>query len=276
MSNIYIDGVSIEMSIVLPIVPQNIVQLFSTAAQIWRVTIIPTFIFYIILFASIHLSDYFRFFYPIQAGQPGYMLAQYTKLILFIIGIFFYTSFYISIIYRTNNIIKSHDLDFGQTATYGFKKFFPVLGVSLLFGLCTLLGVLLLIIPGIIFFIYFFFSQYFVVFGKGIIESMQESFRLIRNHWWRTAFTLVAIYIPLILLSLIAIYLITSLIISTMGIPPGQTAEEFIKNFPKVYSILAYIIMIIILIPISHFVTSYFLAYFYDLHTRKQEFVVEV
>ncbi|GAI05360.1 unnamed protein product [marine sediment metagenome] len=73
--------------------------------------------------------------------------------------------------------------------------------VSLLTGLIVGLGFLLLIIPGIIFTIWFVFSTYTVICeDKKGFKALSRSKELVKGYWWPTAkrvFALVIVTIPL-------------------------------------------------------------------------------
>lgn len=250
---------------VLPNTPQSIIEIFKTSGKIWKMTMMPTFLFYLLTIGSSQLLNILNILFPslnIVASDPSKPTELvFTAVILFLISIFFAISFSISTIYRTNNIIHAQNLDFGPTATYGFRKFFPVLGVSIVFGFGVLLGSLLLIIPGIIFLVYFLFSIYFVIFGNEVFASMQKSYRLVENHWLRTALILVLIYGT----SFLLIFGGRVMILLSLGYYP-----EYNQTLTAMALVYISIFQLIIVIPISHFITCCLLVCFYDLQIRKQ------
>lgn len=81
--------------------------------------------------------------------------------------------------------------------------------ILLLFLLITLITIplyLLLIIPGIIFSIYVIFSQHIIIDkNKNIIQSMKQSYKIIKSKWWKTFGKLLF----LVLITMIAVMTLT-------------------------------------------------------------------
>ena len=107
-----------------------------------------------------------------------------------------------------------------------------VVAILLLFGLTGLF--FLLIIPGIIFSIYWMFAYYaHILDGEGIIASIRQSMAVVRGRWWRTfgfsllffllsitviAFASIFIIIPGLILALVSPIAGTVLVIMIMGV----------------------------------------------------------
>jgi membrane-anchored glycerophosphoryl diester phosphodiesterase (GDPDase) len=94
----------------------------------------------------------------------------------------------------TRNIaaeVAGQDLGLEQSYRFGFARLGPILVVSILVGLATLLGLILFIIPGIYIGVRLAVSiQALVVEGRRGTEAMRRSWELVGGHWWHTAFTL--------------------------------------------------------------------------------------
>lgn len=70
--------------------------------------------------------------------------------------------------------------------------FWRLFGVSFLSGLATLVGLLLLVVPGVAaLFLFFLASHATVIEGAGVSESLERSLALSRANWRRVAGTLV-------------------------------------------------------------------------------------
>ena len=77
-----------------------------------------------------------------------------------------------------------------QSYRFGFARLGPILVVSLLVGLVTLVGLVVLIIPGIYIGVRLAVStQALVVEGKRGTQAMRRSWDLVGGHWWHAAFT---------------------------------------------------------------------------------------
>ncbi|MBT8143316.1 MAG: hypothetical protein KJO55_01370 [Gammaproteobacteria bacterium] len=77
---------------------------------------------------------------------------------------------------------------FGATLRGGFAKSLTVFGAFILWALAVLGGSLLLLVPGIIFFVSLGLYLYGVVIDDdGVVESLGRSHRLVWGNWWRTS-----------------------------------------------------------------------------------------
>jgi hypothetical protein len=86
--------------------------------------------------------------------------------------------------------VAGQDPGVEQSYRFGFARLGPILVVSILVGLATLLGLIVFIIPGIYIGVRLAVSiQALVVEGKRGTEAMRRSWDLVGGHWWHTAFT---------------------------------------------------------------------------------------
>jgi hypothetical protein len=86
--------------------------------------------------------------------------------------------------------ITGQDLGLEQSYRFGFARLGPVLVVSVLVGLATVLGLIVFIVPGIYIGVRLAVStQALVVEGKHGTEAMRRSWDLVGGHWWHAAFT---------------------------------------------------------------------------------------
>lgn len=112
----------------------------------------------------------------------GIIFATLTA-ILFVAGIWVN----ITLIKYINNIYTQEKPDLQKTYKESWSSFWGYVFVSILVGLITIGGFLLLIIPGIIFAVWFSFAVYFVVLqNKKTIEALKESKQLVTGYWWAT------------------------------------------------------------------------------------------
>jgi hypothetical protein len=87
--------------------------------------------------------------------------------------------------------VTGQDLDLEQSYRFGFARLGPVLVVSILVGLATLLGLIVFIIPGIYIGVRLAVSiQALVVEDRRGTDAMRRSWDLVGGHWWHAAFTL--------------------------------------------------------------------------------------
>jgi hypothetical protein len=87
--------------------------------------------------------------------------------------------------------VTGQDLDLEQSYRFGLARLGPILVVSILVGLATLLGLIVFIIPGIYLGVRLAVSiQALVVEDKRGTEAMRRSWELVGGHWWHAALTL--------------------------------------------------------------------------------------
>jgi len=68
-----------------------------------------------------------------------------------------------------------------------FGAILPVFAASILYGIVVAIGAMLCLIPGIIAAIYLYFYMYaYIVEEKGVIDSLQRSYELVKGNWWST------------------------------------------------------------------------------------------
>lgn len=82
-------------------------------------------------------------------------------------------------------VLNREALSFRSTYSSAWKLLFKFFTTSFLVGLTVILGLVLLIIPGIIFSVWFAFSLFEVINGKGTTQAMKESKRLSSGKFWK-------------------------------------------------------------------------------------------
>ena len=98
----------------------------------------------------------------------------------------------------------------------GFLKY---LGASILLGLAVGIGLVLLIVPGIIFGLMFMFSTFLVIDRElGPIEALKESNHITHGHKWRLlGFSLVLVLINLLGLIALVVGLLVTIPVSSLA-----------------------------------------------------------
>jgi uncharacterized membrane protein len=109
--------------------------------------------------------------------------------------------------FTLNLATNKEDCNFSD-AFSGFNIYFKALGLDLLITLCTIVGIFLLVVPGVVFIA--MFSQAFYILNedksKGIIKCLKESARMMKGHKWEY-FVLMISFIGWDLLSIITFYI---------------------------------------------------------------------
>ena len=100
--------------------------------------------------------------------------------------------FYLTLIIIANfsssiaGVISATDRDYNKTSSLALKRSASYLAFLIISFLLIAIGLVLLIIPGIIISVYLAFGAYLVIDGMGPIESIKESFRLVKGRWIAT------------------------------------------------------------------------------------------
>jgi|TARA_B100001971_G_C18082380_1_gene479019 hypothetical protein len=135
---------------------------------------------------------------------------------------------------------KKNNLSFKQVFTNSLSYFWVYLGLSFLVIIALIPLFLLLIIPGLIFLVYWYFSSYVLVGeNKGIIESMKTSMNVVRGRWWSVfgymlLFMLIIMAISIVIsipFSLISFALSLGAIFSESGLILMVAIDPFIDFF---------------------------------------------
>ena len=128
---------------------------------------------------------------------------------------------------RIESIAQGADSGFGQSFRVAFPRLGSLLIASICFMLAVAIGLVLLVVPGIILLgSLFLFLPAIVLDGKGPIESLNFSHKLVWGNWWRVATTgtiaLIIIYV---------IYLLAGILIGFfVGFGGADPAFAFILN----------------------------------------------
>jgi len=115
----------------------------------------------------------------------------------------------------------------------GWNHLFPFLWVNALVGLAVLGGCILLIVPGIIFAVWFVFSIYIVVLeGTKGKAALKESRELVRGYWWPIAGRFVTIGLLAMVISWIPLLgaLVNSFVMMPLCLIYGYLMYEDLKR----------------------------------------------
>jgi hypothetical protein len=162
---------------------------------------------------------------------------------------------------------------FGRDATIGeavreaLRRFWPLLGVQLVYGLAVTL--MLVTVIGIPFAVYFAvawgFAFHAVMFeGTGVFAALGRSRELVRGYWWRT--------LGVALLFLLLVVIVASLLFAALG---ALIAVLAAAQGPAALQSPLYVIASSILNLLSSAITTpltycAWVLYYYDLRVRKE------
>jgi hypothetical protein len=111
----------------------------------------------------------------------------------------------ITLIIFINEFLESGKRDIKGAFLKSIPQFLSYIWISILVGVITLVGALLLIIPGIIFAIWYSLASYaLLIEGKKGVHALNRSKELVKGHFWKVlgAFVLTTLFYALITLIL--------------------------------------------------------------------------
>lgn len=121
---------------------------------------------------------------------------------------------------------------FGEAIKTGWKKAIPLALVLILFFLIIIGGIILFVIPAIIFAVWFNFVTYAVVLeGKKGFSALSFSRQLVSGHWWEVFWRNLVLFLLVFVISLILNF------IPWLG---NILSGFFSTNFPTIFGFLIY------------------------------------
>jgi hypothetical protein len=156
------------------------------------------------------------------------------------------------------------DLGVGPALQKAVTRLPTIVLMTILFGIAIAVGCLLLLVPGLILMVSLALCFNPALFeGKGPVESLSESHRLVWGNWWRTAAILTVGFIVILV-----IYMLAALVIGliTPFIVFGAGASENALLIGMVGGFLVGILMSLLVTP---FYISLAIATYWDLKLRK-------
>ncbi|MFA5174219.1 MAG: hypothetical protein WC438_03485 [Candidatus Pacearchaeota archaeon] len=126
------------------------------------------------------------------------LFLAFLGILVFALGILMGASFIV-------NAFSGKKLGFKESLKGGKKYFWKYFWFSVVYSIFIILLFLLLVVPGIIFMIYWIFGAYILINeNKGILASLKESRKLIKGKWWKTFGYFILFSLIIIVISWIA------------------------------------------------------------------------
>lgn len=180
------------------------------------------------------------------AGYTGSALVSFLAIIVYIAFIVFAILLSILIVKNTKKLLDKQPI---ESLGEGLRNAKPLLWLlvvgAILYTLIVLGGLILLVIPGIIFMVWYGFYSYEVIFNnqRGM-AALRESKKIVQGRWWSVVWRLIGpvlpivgaeigIFIVMIILSLIhpvlgIIFMIPALIVLILLVMPYATVAHLL------------------------------------------------
>jgi hypothetical protein len=116
--------------------------------------------------------------------------------------------FYGAIIARIDAVIKGSEMSFMESVQIGAKRLLPMILCFIIYGVAVLVGLLLLVVPGMILALSLGMAPYLVITeNRGPVDAIKHSHNLVWGNWWRTA-----IILTVIMFILFSVYFLVGMI----------------------------------------------------------------
>jgi hypothetical protein len=176
-------------------------------------------------------------------------------------------TFYGAVIHQLDDVYSERNTaSFASSLSVGLSRMLPTTGAALLYGLACVIGLLLLVIPGIwVIASLGLFMNAVILDRLGAVDSLQASQRLVSGNWWRvtTILTVTAILIAAIYFGITAI--------AALILPVGNMFTAMSQGIGP--ATLAFVIFFLVISLISAvlmpLVYSVNLVIYRDLQLRK-------
>lgn len=168
---------------------------------------------------------------------------------------------YAALIARIDAVARGAALTLGQAILLGAHRMAAMILSGLAAGIVVVVGLCLLVVPGLIFMIWFVFAPFaLVIERRGPIDSLSYSHAIVRGHWWRTA----------ALLTIIGIVLMVVYVLFALGVSIAVISDPVAASTGQVPWYVSLIVGPVLAALIGPLTYALMLSIFYDLRLRHE------
>lgn len=150
----------------------------------------------------------------------------------------------------------------GSALQASLRRLVPLLLMIVLLMLALMVGLVLLVVPGLILMVSLMLGTNLVLFeGKGPVDALTGSHKLVWGNWWRTAAVLTVGFIILMV-----IYMAVALVIGVVTPFIGLGVDDVV-TFGLVSGLIVGVVMNMLVTP---FYAALLIALYWDLKLRKE------
>jgi hypothetical protein len=114
----------------------------------------------------------------------------------FFVGIVLYTLSQAVILYGAFQDMRGRPVSLTESLAVGLRRFFPIVGLAISMTFCLMLGIILLIVPGLMLMVMWFVATPACVVERlGPFRSMRRSADLTRGHRWKVFGLMLVVFI---------------------------------------------------------------------------------
>lgn len=222
-------------------IPLSYKEIWKETFRIYKKTFLKVLPIVFILSVIISLSSIATYFNNNLTSHFSPIFAA-GLFVMIIFGVFLINLIIYQIYVQENEQVTSYS----SSIKYVANKYFRLLIASIVISIITLLGVIVLIVPGIFLAILLIFTEVFIlVEDNEIYPALKGSCLLVWGNWWRTFFVIA----PVVIVNVLINALFNYLGLQKSWVSYVVNSVIFIIYFPFLYSVI--------------------LVQFYDLKARK-------
>lgn len=171
----------------------------------------------------------FSFFNSLGAGNAG-TISLIVLAVVFLL-IYVILTILLNISYVVIGFVKDKDVSFKTVFNMSRTYFWKYVGLSIVMMIVLAFLYLLLIIPGVIFTVYWLFAVFVLVREKtGVFDSLRRSQRIVRGRWWKTFGYFLLLSLIVVLVSIVTNFIpLVGALIPMLVLTPFTML--FLKNF---------------------------------------------
>lgn len=142
---------------------------------------------------------------------------DWVVFVLFLMGVFFISACHASVVFRMDSFVQNKPTSLESSIWFGIKNSIWIFTITLIYSCIVLLGLSLLVVPGIYLAVLFYFSLFYAVLDKPakktsnykkIQRPFKESVMLVNQNWWRVLAMLVVISLAFLAIDILFLWIL--------------------------------------------------------------------
>lgn len=176
---------------IVPTTPQNVGQVLDAGFRLFRASFKGTVGLALIASVLLMIPNVFITYYPgaLEAIAGGSAGGDFWAMfgIVYVLSIAAYVVFFGAVIHYCDAVARSLQPSMSGSLKVGLGKSPAMVAAVFLYLIAFMLGLVLLVIPGLILMIsLFFYANRIVLENEGPVRALRVSHRLVWGNWWRT------------------------------------------------------------------------------------------
>lgn len=202
---------------------------------------------------------------PTLSGMAG--LASWQSGVLYVVGILLYFACYLGLTRMLADIAYDEAPEAtGHYLRLGVSRLWPAVVFFLLYFLAIVVGLVLLVIPGLIVAGSLMLGMYIIVLeDRGGLAALKRSHQLVWGNWWRSM-TIMTVALLIYTAAAMAVGALVFAVAAGGGISLGQSEEQTARAVAAIIVVFNAALSIVF----SPLLVSVMVALYHDLKLRKE------